>query len=172
MTAVPIALAILVGCSSSSIQSPVTSASADPTALSIPLTGAPLDGHLATPTTVGAADWGPMAVTPPPPITHEAALQGVLRITEDCVYLQARGGSTLVIWPSNLSAWRPSLSAVEFINPAGPVLVAAGDNLVLGGSGMANTGGEDWVGKFEWVAEPNPSCPLKAYWQVAEVITL
>ncbi len=141
--------------------------SASPTAIPPP-SPAESPGPLPTST----SDWGPMAVALPPHNMHEARLEGVLRITARCVYLQAPSGQfrdTLLVWPHERSAWRADIKGVELTSPDGEVVVVDGSRIILGGSGLAQTEPEEWLGTINWLSPPDPSCPLNAYWELNQV---
>lgn len=122
------------------------------------------------PTPAPSINWGPMAVALRPPYLHEARLEGVLRITSVCVYLEHTPGQILLIWPNDRSAWRADVGGVEFTNPDGEVVVMDGDRIILSGSDPASVDPDGWVERIDWIAPPDPSCPLDSYWELNLVI--
>lgn len=172
---VPI-IAALASCSSANGPSfePTENASIRPTPFTTPYADSPPGSRPTAPTTSPIAmpapsiDWGPMAVALPPHNMHEALLEGVLRITAECIYLEPRGElrDTLLVWPNDRSAWRADVGGVQFANPDGEVVLVDGDRISLSGSGAAMTEPDEWIGTINWLSRPDPSCPLNAYWEL------
>lgn len=135
-------------------------------------------GPTATPTLNASASpgdrWGPLAVIPPQDGADAARTEGRLRTTDECVFLDAPSGVTLLVWPSDRTAWTSEPPTITFRNFDGSIVtVRDGDDIVLGGSGdsQADGGlsGEDWVKRIVWVVPPSPSCSLDQRWFVGAV---
>jgi hypothetical protein len=128
----------------------------------------------APPTSSSANAWGPLAVIPPQDGTDSARNEGTLRITDTCVYLERADGVELLFWPADRTTWDAPSRTITFENFDGRmVTVADGDEVVLGGGGdsEAESGVSDdaWVERMEWVAPPDPSCPLDPRFGVGAV---
>jgi hypothetical protein len=128
-----------------------------------------------TAVSVSPADrWGPLAVVRPQDGADTARTEGKLRISDACVTLDSRSGTTLLYWPSDRTTWNAAASTITFTNYDGSlVTVRDGDAVVLGGSGddgtESGTSGQTWVERTVWVARPSPSCPLDQRWAVGAV---
>jgi hypothetical protein len=121
-----------------------------------------------------SAEWGPLAVIAPPDGTDLALAGGVIRVTEECVYLESSGELTLLFWPADLTTWVPVSREIAFTNAdATTATVGDGDRVALGGGGdsedESGVSGEDWVRSIEWVAEPAASCALDRRFGVGAV---
>ncbi len=123
----------------------------------------------------GPGVWGPLAVVPS--AGGEAALNtGTLRITETCVFLDTAGGeSELLVWPADRTRWDASAGTVGFTNSDGSeVNLRDGELVSFGGGGDSTVeggvSGEEWVARTQWVARPDPSCPMEIRWYVNEVV--
>ncbi len=115
--------------------------------------------------------WGPLAVVPPQDGADTARTEGMLRITDTCVFMATRGGDVLLVWPANRTTWNARAGTIIFTNFDGST-VSAGDGtpVVLGGSGDSNeesgTTTEAWMARTPWVARPAVSCPVESRWWV------
>ncbi len=122
-----------------------------------------------------SATWGPLAVVD---IDYgaEARFAGILRITETCAFVEEDGlEPTLVIWPDKRTGWHEDAREVTFQNRDGrEATLRDGDEVSFSGGGdsVSEGGlpGDEWVKTIDWVAEPDPSCPLDARWTVNEVV--
>jgi hypothetical protein len=115
--------------------------------------------------------WGPLAVVPPQDGADTARTEGILRITEACVFLEAAGGPVVLVWPADRTAWNADARTVGFTNFDGSrVSVADGIPVVVGGSGgSAEEDGvtvDAWLARTPWVARPADACPLDSWWAV------
>lgn len=125
----------------------------------------------------GSRDWGRLAVVPPAQGSGDALNTGTLRITEACVVLETAGGETeLLVWPADRTRWDPTAGAIGFTNADGTEVTLRDGELVSfggGGDGTAESGvsGEEWVARVDWVARPDPSCPMEIRWWVNEVVS-
>ena len=122
----------------------------------------------------GPADWGPLAVM------HaaggmDALSTGTLRITATCVLLETAGGeSELLVWPADRTRWDDASASVVFTESDGTETALRDGQLVsLGGGGDSTLeggiSGEEWVASIDWVAAPDPSCPMETRWFVSAV---
>ncbi len=122
--------------------------------------------------------WGPLAVVPASRASAEARTMGTLHITESCVLLmEPDGAASLLIWPSNRTAWLPGEEAIQFTNlDRTTVTVRDGDRVILsgGGASIAEGGisGEEFVTKTDWVATPRPTCPADVRWKVGDSVEI
>lgn len=129
------------------------------------------------PSASSALAWGPLAIYPPQDGTDDARNEGTLRISDTCVTLERLGRVTLLTWPADRTTWDPASRTITFENFDGTTAtVADGDEIVVGGSGSGDESEgelgmsvEEWVGSHDWVAPPDPSCPLDVRWGVGAV---
>jgi hypothetical protein len=111
-------------------------------------------------------------VVPPQDGTDLASLEGILRITDTCVLLDAPHEEVLLVWLADRTTWDPASRSITFVNFDGPVVtVRDGDRVGLGGSGSSagvegGLSGPEWIESRAWVARPNPACPLDHRWGV------
>lgn len=114
-------------------------------------------------------NWGPLAVVPAPPISHDALMMGRLRITDKCAFVEADSRNWLLLWPSDRVAWDPGRRVVLFHNPDGTrVELLDGLRAKVGGDGKSGEDlPEDWADSIDWIERPDASCPLEARWMVA-----
>lgn len=107
----------------------------------------------------------------------DALNTGVLRITDRCVLLETAGGEIeLLVWPAGSTRWDDATGTIHFTNPP------AGDEFTLrdgqsvsfggGGDATAESGvsGAEWAASVDWVAAPDPSCPMEIRWYVSGVV--
>lgn len=124
----------------------------------------------------GPVDWGPLAVVP---IAggEEALNTGTLRITQSCVFLETAGGeSELLVWPADRTRWEATGGTIGFTNSDGTeVTLRDGEPVSFGGGGDSTAeggvSGEEWLARVDWVARPDPSCPMEISWYVNEVVS-
>jgi hypothetical protein len=102
--------------------------------------------------------WGPLAVVENAG-GMEALTEGIVRIDQDCAYLDHGPEKTLLVWPANRTRWQPPGSIVfERLD---------GERLVIeNGHQYAFGGGSKPV--VDWVNKPNLSCP-EAPWLISDV---
>lgn len=129
---------------------------------------------LSSPRGSSSIDWGPLAVIPPQAGMDLARTEGTLRITNECVFLDARGGPVLLMWPADRVRWDPLTGAIVFLNVDGAtVSVGDGSAVALGGGGDSNeesgTTTAEWLAKTLWVARPAATCPLEVRWSVGSL---
>lgn len=122
--------------------------------------------------------WGPLAVMEMSG-GMDALTTGVLRVTDRCVLLETAGGeSELLVWPADRTRWDEATGTIRFTNP--PV----GDEFTLrdgqpvsfggGGDSTAEGGvsGAEWAASVDWIAAPDPSCPMEIRWFVSSVVAV
>ncbi len=109
--------------------------------------------------------WGPLAVQAPQEGTMDARGRGTLRIGEQCVFLQAPAGNSLVVWPADRTTWDGDNAAVVFdAADAGTVRLADGDRVAsTGGFDQGGTPSEEWV-PVDWVSPLAPACETDVRW--------
>ncbi len=118
--------------------------------------------------------WGPLAVLPSQDGMDTLRAEGVLRITDSCVYLESSNvGQILLFWHADQATWNEDSRALSFRNLDGRVVILSnGDHVVVGGSGGGKgdgESGEEFVTRMDWVAPPASSCMLDPWWSVGEV---
>jgi len=128
------------------------------------------------PTGIGSAGRGPLAVMEMSG-GMDALNTGVLRITDRCVLLETAGGeSELLVWPADRTRWDDATRTIRFTNPpAGDEFTLQdGQSVSLGGGGDGTDEGgvtpAEWVASIDWVAAPDPSCPMDIRWYVSSVV--
>ncbi|MGH9113876.1 MAG: hypothetical protein ACRDZN_16490 [Acidimicrobiales bacterium] len=134
--------------------------------------------------TAGSADptvsnsgppWGPLSVVPGAGSGAEALIQGTLRMTGDCVFLDERGDDVLLVWPADRTTWTPETGTISFQRTDGQAVpLADGDEVTLAGGGSSvDEGGreaEDWVAALEWVSEPPSACVTDTRWFIGDLV--
>lgn len=103
--------------------------------------------------------------------------EGPLRITDTCVYLEAHGQVFLLFWHADQVTWNEGSRTITFENfpwndDGRIVTLRDGDEVVIGGSGGGDEGGEsgeEFVSRMEWVSPPASSCSLDLWWSVGGV---
>lgn len=159
-----VAAIVVAGCTSSQLSPAPRSPS------STPITGTSPSQSLAP----GAPDFGPLAVVPASDDADTARTEGILQITDTCVFLLDRGGPVLLLWPANHVAWNAVLRTITFDNLDGTsVTVGHGESVVLGGGGGSSAESgvapEVWSVQMTWVQPPRVGCNLDPYWSVGDV---
>lgn len=124
-----------------------------------------------------STEWGPLAVSQQPLGGDTALTSGTLRISDQCVFLEADGNATLLVWPREGTTWDASTRTIQFQNREGEFVdLRDGQRVSLGGSGTileeapsgeATSWGQ-WVSSIEWEAEPSPTCTADASWAVGQ----
>ena len=117
---------------------------------------------------------GPLAIIPPQDGTDLARLEGTLRITGACAYLDQGGEEMFLFWPADRVSWNESTRAITFTNYDGTVATMRdGDSVVLGGGGdsEAESGisAGEWVAAMTWVVRPASTCSLDSRFGVGVV---
>lgn len=117
---------------------------------------------------------------PPQDGSDTALTQGVLRITDDCVFVDRSSGRVLLLWPADRTEWDGEARSITFDNVASQgdpgsgkaVTVADGARVSLGGSGGTIEEGqttEEWAASRSWVVAPDPSCRFERWWSVGDL---
>jgi hypothetical protein len=119
--------------------------------------------------------WGPLSVVPGAGSGGEALIQGTLRITDDCVFLDEQGDDVLLVWPADRTTWTPETRTISFERTDGQAVpLADGDEVTFGGGGSSvDEGGmepEDWVAAIEWVSEPPSACVTDTRWSIGDLV--
>lgn len=92
----------------------------------------------------------------------ESRAEGIIEITERCVYLKESGSNKrqLLIWDSLSAAWDGEKNAIVFLLGVDePTIIQDGDKVVFGG-GSFETGKD-----VDWLNPPHESCSGKR-WKV------
>ncbi len=149
---------------------PVALATATP---AVSPTASPSEAPASAPT-----PWGPLAVLPAQDGMDTLGLEGPLRITDTCVYLEAHGQVYLLFWHAGQVTWNEVSRTITFENFPGVddgriVTLRDGDEVVIGGSGGGGEGesGEEFVRRMDWVSPPASSCSLDQWWSAGSVET-
>ena len=119
--------------------------------------------------------WGPLSVVPGAGSGAEALIQGTLRMTDDCVFLNEQGDDVLLVWPADRTTWTPETGTISFERTDGQAVpLADGDEVTLAGGGSSiDEGGmeaEDWVASLEWVSEPPSACVTDTRWVIGDLV--
>ena len=123
----------------------------------------------------GPAEWGPLAVMPSTG-GDQALSTGVLRISDRCVLLEGGDGeSELLVWPAGRTRWDHVRDSIAFTNSDGTWFsLRDGEVLNVGGGGEntveSGVSGVEWAESADWVAAPDPACPLESRWYVGEIV--
>ncbi|MDQ3691653.1 MAG: hypothetical protein M3406_16810 [Chloroflexota bacterium] len=126
----------------------------------------------------GPHPWGPLAVMEMSG-GMDALTTGVLRVTDRCVLFETAGGeSELLVWPADRTRWDEPTGTIRFTNP--PVgddfTLSDGQPVSFGGGGDATAesgvSGPEWAASVDWVAAPDPSCPMEVRWYVSSVVAV
>lgn len=115
---------------------------------------------------------GPLALVPGGN-GEEARTEGMLVITETCVFLAHRNDRSLLIWPSSQTEWDATSQTILFRDRSGRVhRLAHGQRVAFGGGGGGrDEGPPDQLGQVPWEVAPMPECLEPAYWFVGDLAT-
>lgn len=126
-----------------------------------------------------STEWGPLAVSQQSLGGDTALTSGTLQISDACVFLEADGSASLLVWPREATKWDASTGTIQFQNRNGEIIdLRDGQSVSLGGSrtifedqpsGEATSWGA-WLSSIEWVAEPDPNCSADASWAVGQAV--
>lgn len=121
-----------------------------------------------------AGSWGPLAVVPPQDGADTARIEGNLRITESCVFLEEQGRPVLLTWPADRATWDATARTITFVDVDGTsISVEDGASVTVGGSGddseESGVTPEVWLAGVPWVARPAAGCPVDPHWAVGAV---
>lgn len=114
-------------------------------------------------------------MVPPSDAGDGALIEGVLRVTEDCVLLDERGNDVLLVWPADRVGWDAEPETVTFESTRGDVVTLGdGDRVAFGGGGSSQLeggeSGEQFVEAVEWVSRPNADCLVDTRWFVYDIV--
>jgi hypothetical protein len=117
--------------------------------------------------------WGPLAVM----VTDsgmQARNEGMLVMTDHCVFLERGGDRQFLVWPANDTSWLPATKEIAFRRMNGEVIsVRDGQLVVLGGGELSRTvdgpNGEKLPRRIDWVVAPDPACVVDVRWLVSDV---
>lgn len=120
-----------------------------------------------------ALQWGPVAAFQSP-LQMDARNEGVLRITDQCTFLERGGERSLLAWPAERTRWNAGAASISFRTRSGnEVTVRDGDEIVLGGGGSSRAEGggtgAEWASRLTWVSPPDASCLVDFRWEISEV---
>jgi hypothetical protein len=88
----------------------------------------------------------------------QALFPGVLRVTDDCVFLEQNGRNVLLIWDPHRVRWDAFRTQINHRNDNGAaVTVADGAKIEIGGGG-AQDFPEPYIERAAWLSEPNDAC--------------
>ncbi len=122
--------------------------------------------------TAGPGAFSPLALTRAGN-GEEARTEGVLQITDTCVFLVHGNERSLLIWPSPQTEWDATSQTILFRDRRGQVhRLAHGQRVAFGGGG--GSAGEGPPGQLDgvpWVVAPMPECLEPAYWFVGDLAT-
>lgn len=120
---------------------------------------------LVTVVACSSTTWGPLAVTPS--TGDDARTEGVIRMTPECVLIDADGELTLLVWPADRTTWDSASREVSFRRGTGDVLtIGDGESVVLGG-GWSSRAQDSEV---DWISPPAASCVTPGRWYVSDVL--
>jgi hypothetical protein len=113
---------------------------------------------------------GPLALAGP--AGDDARRDGLLQITETCVFVETAGEKGLVVWPADRTRWNATDGSISFTTLAGrEVRLVSGQHVVLAGGGVhIAEAGADWVERVTWVRRPAPECLTDGAWFVSDVL--
>lgn len=113
--------------------------------------------------------WGPLAVTTPAEGSMEAGpIQGTLRISDECVFLEHEGGDSLLVWEAGGTRWNEDAGTITVEKEQGEgewVTLADGDGVKMGG-GWGHT---ETYEALEWVSESPSACRTVPFWIVGHL---
>lgn len=114
--------------------------------------------------------YGPLAVMPTPETGMDELLSGTLAVGDKCVTIRTGvdGEEYLLAWPEHAMTWDSESQTIHFTADRRTSLLADGDEVELRGGGRtdrsSSKGDSGESDSFEWVSEPDPSCPRKTWW--------
>jgi hypothetical protein len=134
---------------------------------------APMTAVLLTAVVTAActSQWGPLAVARAES-GDLARAEGTLLLTAKCAFIEQSGERMILVWPVDRTTWNPTTGEVSFRRLRGEmVAIRSGQKVVLGGgaAGIEGLSTDDWAGRFDWVAPPDPGCVTDSRWFVSDV---
>lgn len=122
----------------------------------------------------GSPQFGPLAVSDFVG-GDQAVISGSIQITDDCVLLDERGESVLLVWPQGRTTWDNQEAAVLFVGPSGEQgTFRDGDAATFSGGGSSTdedgTTAEDFLASVVWISEPNRNCLVDNRWFISDLV--
>lgn len=116
-----------------------------------------------------SSEWGPLALVDG--TGDMARNEGVVVITDACVFLERDGERALLVWPSDRTRWNSGDGTIAFTPLAGvEVSVESGPRVVLAGGGAdVRADGDAWADPIHWARPPAPECLTDGAWFVTDV---
>lgn len=113
--------------------------------------------------------WGPLTLVDG--TGDMARTEGVVVITDACVFLEHDGERGLLVWPSDRTRWNSDDGTISFTTLDGvEVSVESGQHVVFAGGGAdVSEDGERWVETRQWARAPAPECVTDGAWFVTDV---
>lgn len=117
----------------------------------------------------GEAEGGPLALVEA--TGDQARTEGVVVITDACVFLERDGERGVLVWPADRTRWNAGEGTIAFSTVAGnDVTVESGQHVALGGGGAhVSEDGAGWADNIEWTRRPAPECLTDGAWFVTDV---
>lgn len=103
----------------------------------------------------------------------EARLQGTIRVTDQCTFVDSGDFTLLLVWPADRTTWDADDQRVTLASLDGETVTwSDGDRMIVGGGGSSASelglSPEQHVARMEWVAAPDSRCPAEHVWIVGE----
>lgn len=119
------------------------------------------------------SEWGPLAVVAAGSGSDDALIEGVLQVNENCVLLEERGETVLLVWPSEHVTWDAEAGVVSLtVRDRSMVELGDGDSVRMsgGGSSLAEGGlpADEFLASTDWVAAPSLDCVIDTRWFVGD----
>lgn len=119
--------------------------------------------------------WGPLAVVAGDGSGDLALIEGILKVSDECVLLHERGEDVLLVWPADRTSWDPDTKTINYESTDGAATTLRdGDLVTFGGGGSSvnedGIGDEEFIASVDWVAEPAPSCVVDTRWFVGDLV--
>jgi len=117
----------------------------------------------------GASEWGPLALVE---ATGDMARnEGMVVITDACVFLERDDERGLLVWPADRTRWNPGDRSISFTTlEGGEVTVESGQHVVLAGGGAGvGEDGDAWTETIQWARRPAPECVTRGAWFVTDI---
>jgi hypothetical protein len=97
--------------------------------------------------------------------------EGVVVITDACVFLERDDERGLLVWPADRTRWNPGDETIAFTTlEGGEVMVESGQRVVLAGGGAdVREDGDAWAETIQWARRPAPKCVTDGAWFVTDI---